>query len=538
MSPPSAVAAAAEPPLRRLGRLLLPIAAAALLLGGWGEMLFLTDDAFIAFRYARNLLGGEGLVWNPAPFPPVEGYTSLLWVLLLSAVWGITGVPPDVSANLLSLLCGGLSLLLVADMVRHMALPELLQPHRGALLALVLLGVLTNRTFLTWLSSGLETALFNLLVLWWLREVLAPASPRSPLRLAGAGTLLALTRPDGLLYVALGLPLLVRAPRWQAAPLLALPVHFLWRWHTYGAWLPNTYTAKVSTPWPEAGWRYLASFALENGTWTWGLLVLAALASGRLAGGAVQRRHLLAAAALAGHVGYYTILVGGDHFEYRVLSHLIAPLLLSAAWLAVRLLPTRPGAVAGLLLAVGLSAWPLAWTHHALTRDRLSLATTEDLAVPLAPHFPAPLRPVVAAWDDWQGWLIRHFVCKRRQEHQAFLLEMVRLFPDPEDGAALRWDRDRALWWSRSVGYAGWALPHVAIIDALGLNDPVVARGPTRESLGLPRRMAHDRQPPEGFMDCFRFNIEVVDQQPRLIGSTPGMSDEEVRDCYRLSERP
>ena len=52
---------------------------------GWREFLFLTDDAFIAFRYASNSLRGFGLVWNPPPFAPVEGYTSFLWVVLL---WG------------------------------------------------------------------------------------------------------------------------------------------------------------------------------------------------------------------------------------------------------------------------------------------------------------------------------------------------------------------------------------------------------------------------------------------------------------------
>ena len=40
---------------------------------------FLCDDAFISFRYARNLLEGHGLVFNPGEF--VEGY----WRLCVSA---------------------------------------------------------------------------------------------------------------------------------------------------------------------------------------------------------------------------------------------------------------------------------------------------------------------------------------------------------------------------------------------------------------------------------------------------------------------
>ena len=40
------------------------------------------DDAFISFRYARNLLDGHGLVWNPGE--RVEGYTNFLWTILLA----------------------------------------------------------------------------------------------------------------------------------------------------------------------------------------------------------------------------------------------------------------------------------------------------------------------------------------------------------------------------------------------------------------------------------------------------------------------
>ncbi len=54
-----------------------------LLYFGWRLFWFMTDDAYIAFRYVENSLRGYGHVWNPPPFMPVEGYTSFLWVLLL-----------------------------------------------------------------------------------------------------------------------------------------------------------------------------------------------------------------------------------------------------------------------------------------------------------------------------------------------------------------------------------------------------------------------------------------------------------------------
>lgn len=42
---------------------------------------FISDDAWISMRYARNLVEGHGLRWNPGQ-EPVEGYSNLLWVLL------------------------------------------------------------------------------------------------------------------------------------------------------------------------------------------------------------------------------------------------------------------------------------------------------------------------------------------------------------------------------------------------------------------------------------------------------------------------
>ena len=61
---------------------------------------FLTDDAFISFRYVRNLLEGHGLVFNPGEY--VEGYTNFLWILELAALWGLFGLRPEQAAPWLS----------------------------------------------------------------------------------------------------------------------------------------------------------------------------------------------------------------------------------------------------------------------------------------------------------------------------------------------------------------------------------------------------------------------------------------------------
>ncbi len=58
------------------------------------------------------------------------------------------------------------------------------------------------------------------------------------------------------------------------------------------------------------------------------------------------------------------------------------------------------------------------------------------------------------------------------------------------------------------LALVGWVLPQVAIIDRFGLNDKVVARSPT--STPPKRKMAHERRPPSGYVDCFQPNVRVL----------------------------
>src|SRR5688572_21338661 len=47
------------------------------------HLAFVSDDAFINFRFAKNLAAGAGFVFNPGVEGPVEGTSELLWVFLL-----------------------------------------------------------------------------------------------------------------------------------------------------------------------------------------------------------------------------------------------------------------------------------------------------------------------------------------------------------------------------------------------------------------------------------------------------------------------
>ncbi len=219
---------------------------------------FSCDDAFISFRYARNLGQHGALVYNLAPVERVEGYTNLLWVLLLAA-GDLVGLAPERLAPVLtavaSLVSLGLVTMISAALRRRFG-PGEPDPHAFALVDLLAPALLVlTPEFVVWGSSGLETSLALALALAamfaWLRGRIELA--------AMFAALAGLTRLDALLGVAaFGVGWLAvvaferprRAIPWRrvalaslvfAAPLVAQLVA---RKLYYGAWLPNTWAVK------------------------------------------------------------------------------------------------------------------------------------------------------------------------------------------------------------------------------------------------------------------------------------------------------
>ena len=79
---------AAKPRLARWLNRVFPLLCGLLFTGLWLSYRdFWLDDAFITFRYARNVAAGLGAVFNPGE--AVEGYTSFLWMLICSAFFAL-----------------------------------------------------------------------------------------------------------------------------------------------------------------------------------------------------------------------------------------------------------------------------------------------------------------------------------------------------------------------------------------------------------------------------------------------------------------
>ncbi len=490
-------------------------------------------------------------MWNPAPFMPVEGYTSFLWVALMQGVWWLTGIEPPEASNPLGLTFGLVALAITAVMAWRLPVSPALANARLPLLALVLFGVVSNRTFLTWTSSGLETSLVTVWILGWAACALfgRPLEDRRHLlALVALASLLSITRPDGYLYCAAtaglwivsvararaaGRPLVPEVL--TAAPFLLPLLHLGWRRATYGLWLPNTYYAKHVAPWPEAGMPYLGSFLLEYAYWIWALVALAGLFAA--VRGAYRRRptlHELARGVAVGtvfaQVAYYVLLIGGDHFEFRIFHHLVPLLLVTLPWMTDRLglRPSRTLAVLAVMIAIGLA---IPWTHWIHTKDLPTREDTKKLRYKVAPHFPWPVRWYAAAWDGMQDYLIGRFVGLRHPTHKTFLEFQLARFPTREEGLALPSD-GWPVFNHISIGVPGWVMPTIPMIDLFGLSDRIIATSAPRTVRPDRRFMAHDRRPPPGYVACFRPNVKVADDgtatiQPR----TDPLTEEDIVAC-------
>ncbi len=525
---------------------LVVLAGLALLATWWGWRVFwyLTDDAFIVFRYVANRQAGWGYAWNPPPFLPVEGYTCFLWVALLDLASTLTGRPPTELANPFALVfsLGSVGLLAAATTLiwrRSRSTLPLALP-----LTVALAYTLSNRSFLAWTSSGLETALFDFLLHGWLFSALLLAwrGPRWLSGMAVMATLLALTRPEGSLYVGatvcLGAWLAVKQRRVafvaaSLSPFVLVVVHLLGRRVFYGAWLPNTAYAKVAGAWPEAGLRYGALFVVEYALWLWvlpvGIAVWRRLQAPSTAGRGLSPAAVAAAMAapVILQVAGYLLVVGGDNFEFRCLAFAVPLLGLGLAWslLALRL---RWPSFCGVALAVLLAASVLPWTQWRVNRQVTQRADSFDADVTIAPALPTPLRPYARLHDGLQTWLLGHNICIRHQDHVLLWQHYVSLLPSREQGARAFEGVDNPVISALGVGVVGWTYPHVAILDEAGLNDWVVAHSPYRRA--EQRIFAHDRSPPPEYVLALSPVAKFTEAGLQRMTRSQPLSDDDIRE--------
>lgn len=222
------------------------------------------DDAFISFRYARNLASGYGFVFNPGG-ERVEGFTNLLWVLILSLLYK-TGIDFISASRVLGLLLGTGSLLGVFAIARN----RIGSSSLWAILPPLVLAC--NSCFVGWSVRMMGTPLFTFLVIagtylhyqrrWLLSGIIFGMAALS------RQEVLLIVLPLWITLILVGLRKGQKKETARNISTAVIPFGIMvmglliWRLLYFGYPLPNTFYAKVSGGWIEYshGFRYVKEF--------------------------------------------------------------------------------------------------------------------------------------------------------------------------------------------------------------------------------------------------------------------------------------
>ncbi|HYE85425.1 MAG TPA: hypothetical protein VEA16_03650, partial [Vicinamibacterales bacterium] len=200
---------------------------------------WISDDAYITFRSADNLIHGFGPVWNTAE--RVQGYTHPLWLAAFTPWYAMTRDAYYTSMAL------GAALTLAAVVVLRRLLAH--SPWSFAAAAAVLL---SSKAFIDFSTSGLENPLSHVLILlflwcWW-----RSADESRLLRLTLVASLCLLNRLDLAILVGPALAVaIVRsglAHSWRPVLIGLLPF-VAWELFSvfyYASLVPNTAFAKLN----------------------------------------------------------------------------------------------------------------------------------------------------------------------------------------------------------------------------------------------------------------------------------------------------
>ena len=441
-----------------------------LLLAGFAWLnRFVTDDAFICFRYALNLVEGNGLVWNPGEW--VEGYTNFLWTLILSVPIAL-GIDPVTFCFIVGPILSALTLYFTSLIAM-----ELFQSKILALLTITLIGL--NPTFSAFATSGLETQFLTCLQTTMLATLLQAVrthtlSLSQALTLSLLGSAALLTRLDAVLVVGLVLAIsglclsnLGRGQQWIMRLALCTPcasiigVWFAWKFWYYGSILPNTFYAKVSglSNWAlglDYLWTFLRSYWLAPFPLLW-----------LFAGGQFLNKTARGAAILLLLLvihSVYLISIGGDFMEFRMLVPVLPIFVLLTVWIIFNYFTTP------LLQTAFIAIVVIGAGHHYKTFRSNKIESVENLSAHLNHES-----------SDWIG----------------IGQELRRVFSETMDARI-------AVTASGAISYYS----KLYSLDMLGLSDPWIAR----HGIRILSQPGHQRLAPIEYLVQRRINLVLADR--------------------------
>ncbi|MFT7668587.1 MAG: hypothetical protein ACI8X5_001281 [Planctomycetota bacterium] len=253
--------------IERLLLVLIWLPYAALVRRFW----FVSDDAYISFRFMRNWADGQGLRYNYFDGPPEEGYSNFLLVAI-GTVMHRLGLSIELWIPMISFVCGSVLLGLLFYLVRK---------RYGASLTVACLGTLTlalAAPFAVWSSSGLETMAYTLLVFLTFERLILRENGAAGALAGLLAVLVALMRVEGVYWTVVLIPLTVYARHMRGQPfkrellrysvilLLGYGAWFFWKYQYYGHAFATTVHSKMGFSGDRLlrGMQYVGTQYLES----------------------------------------------------------------------------------------------------------------------------------------------------------------------------------------------------------------------------------------------------------------------------------
>ena len=458
---------------------------------------FVCDDAFISFRYARNLAAGHGLRYNLGDHVPVEGYSNFAWVLVCA---GLEYVGFDVTlwAPVLSFISGAVLLWSVwrFSLVRLGLAPPV------ALATTLVLALFPP--FALWSTGGMATMPSALTFFAAFALVTSADRPSLRARFGGAALILILVllRVDGIVWAAVlaaaGIFVGAAGRRefWRRAAIPAcavvggLLIYLAWRHAYHGGLIANTVIVKggLTVSRLAKGGKYAAVFFLTFVTPL--AIVLGAVCSAKRWG----RLGAAVSGVFIATVGY-SILVGGDFMAMGRLLVLGIPFLAISMGCLLQRVWERSGTRRVAILSVTVVAIVLlgalpAWNIHVVPRAARS-----------AFHFRLSTPVFRSEIEQWRNM-------RRNSERWEVIGRALR-----EHGGA---GDSPATLVAGNIGNIGY-YSDLFIYDLCGLVSPEVAALPVRQGLSP----GHDRAVSPWFFfdrDPTYFYARLV-EEPRVAQS-------------------
>ena len=312
------------------------------LISTWYYGVGFFDDTYIGLRYVKNLVDGHGLVWNIGE-PPVEGFTNLGWLLLLSGlrVSDIHELPIVAKQAGMLFGCGTI---LLAWLISRTSLPPPAKPTAWIVpLHLSLTPIVIRHSI-----SGMETSMtgFLLLTIALLWAINGEKSQSALYWILNAFLIFlsALSRPDAILFGVSGsIVLLVLMHKsgqrirglfvtWSTSLAALLAAYLVWKWYYFGSILPLPAYMKSSI------WMVFESTALLTYVLTqWlGFVTLAAPLLLVILATLATRKARVGFSVWAMGAGtliygvYFLFVIPVMNVDFRFLSPLYAPLAILA----------------------------------------------------------------------------------------------------------------------------------------------------------------------------------------------------------------